>query len=151
MKKYIGCKLIEAEPAVKVDGIIYPLNGAVPRSMNRQEGYKVKYPDGYESFSPKEVFEKAYMQIGDNITITQENVENFIAATDVMTLGNKTTVLRATLANGFEIVKSSACVEEKNYNEKYGAEICLEHIKNEIWHLLGFLLQTAVGGVKNEK
>ena len=151
MKKYIGCKMIEAEPAIKVDGKIYSLDGPVPRSMNRQEGYRVKYPDGYESFSPKEVFEKAYMQVGDNVTITQDNVDNFIKSIDVITMGDKTTVVRATLVNGFEIVESSACVKEENYNEKYGAEICMEHIKNKIWHLLGFLLQTAVGGVKNDK
>lgn len=150
MKKYIGCKMIEAEPAIKVDGKIYSLDGPVPRSMNRQEGYRVKYPDGYESFSPKEVFEKAYMQVGDNVTITQDNVDNFIKSIDVITMGDKTTVVRATLVNGFEIVESSSCVKKENYDEKYGAEICMEHIKNRIWHLLGFLLQTAVGGVKNE-
>lgn len=151
MKKYIGCKMIEAEPAIKVDGKIYSLDGPVPRSMNRQEGYRVKYPDGYESFSPKEVFEKAYMQVGDNVTITQDNVDNFIKSIDVITMGDKTTVVRATLVNGFEIVESSSCVKKENYDEKYGAEICMEHIKNRIWHLLGFLLQTAVGGVKNDK
>lgn len=151
MKKYIGCKMIEAEPAIKVDGKIYSLDGPVPRSMNRQEGYRVKYPDGYESWSPKEVFEKAYMQVGDNVTITQNNVDNFIKSVDVITRGDKTTVVRATLVNGFEIVESSSCVKKENYDEKYGAEICMEHIKNRIWHLLGFLLQTAVGGVKNDK
>lgn len=151
MKKYIGCKMIEAEPAIKVDGKIYSLDGPVPRSMNRQEGYRVKYPDGYESWSPKEVFEKAYMQVGDNVTITQDNVDNFIKSVDVITMGDKTTVVRATLVNGFEIVESSSCVKKENYDEKYGAEICMEHIKNRIWHLLGFLLQTAVGGVKNDK
>ena len=135
---------------IKVDGKIYSLDGPVPRSMNRQEGYRVKYPDGYESFSPKEVFEKAYMQVGDNVTITQDNVDNFIKSIDVITMGDKTTVVRATLVNGFEIVESSSCVKKENYDEKYGAEICMEHIKNRIWHLLGFLLQTAVGGVKNE-
>ena len=29
-------------------------------SMNREDGYKVVYEDGYESWSPKDVFEKAY-------------------------------------------------------------------------------------------
>ena len=28
--------------------------------MNREDGYKVVYEDGYESWSPKDVFEKAY-------------------------------------------------------------------------------------------
>lgn len=60
MKQYIGTKLIEAEPAYRVDGKIYPASGPVPRSLNRQEGYKVRYADGYESWSPKDAFQGAY-------------------------------------------------------------------------------------------
>lgn len=44
MKNYIGVKIVKAEPMAK-DG---------------KDGYKVVYPDGYVSWSPKEVFEKAY-------------------------------------------------------------------------------------------
>lgn len=60
MKKYIGTKEVSATPAWRVDGVVYPKDGAVPRVMNREDGYKVVYEDGYESWSPKEVFEKAY-------------------------------------------------------------------------------------------
>ena len=31
-----------------------------------------------------------------------------------------------------------------------GAEICMEKIKDKVWFLLGFLLQTAVRGVTKE-
>jgi len=51
MKNYIGTKIIQAEPSLKAEK---SLNG------KREEGYKVIYEDGYESFSPKDVFEKAY-------------------------------------------------------------------------------------------
>jgi len=74
-------------------------------------------------------------------------VDDFIVSTDVITMGNKCTVVRATLRNGFEIVESSACVSPENYDEKLGAEICMEKIKDKVWFLLGFLLQTAVHGV----
>lgn len=60
MKKYIGTKEVSATPAWQIDGIVYPKNGVVPRSMNRKDGYKVVYEDGYESWSPKDVFEKTY-------------------------------------------------------------------------------------------
>lgn len=50
MKKYIGTKQIEAEPMMK-DG---------------KKGYKVQYPDGYVSWSPKDAFEEAYSEIGEN-------------------------------------------------------------------------------------
>ena len=43
MVRYIGTKLIEAIPAQK-DG---------------EDGYKVVYPDGYISWSPADVFERA--------------------------------------------------------------------------------------------
>ena len=63
-------------------------------------------------------------------------------------MGDKTTVVRAVLRNGFEIVESSACVSAENYDEALGAQICMEHIKDKVWMLLGFLLQTAVHGIK---
>ena len=65
-----------------------------------------------------------------------------------MTLGGKCTVVRAILRNGFAIVESSECVSAENYDEKMGEEICMERIKNKVWMLLGFLLATAVGGVR---
>ncbi len=60
MKKYIGTKEVSATPAWRVNGVVYPKDGAVPRVMNREDGYKVVYEDGYESWSPKDVFEKEY-------------------------------------------------------------------------------------------
>jgi hypothetical protein len=76
-----------------------------------------------------------------DIKVTQEQVDNFIWRTEVMTIGEKTTLVHATLQNGFTITKTSSCVDPENYDEKIGAEICMEHIKNDIWYLLGFLLQ----------
>lgn len=60
MKKYIGTKTVSATPAWRIDGKVYPKDGPVPRSMNREDGYMVVYEDGYKSWSPKDVFEKAY-------------------------------------------------------------------------------------------
>ena len=60
MKKYIGTKQVSATPAWRIDGKVYPKDGEVPRSMNREDGYKVVYEDGYESWSPAAAFEKAY-------------------------------------------------------------------------------------------
>lgn len=60
MKSYIGTKIIQAEPAYRCAGKVYPKSGPYPRSMNLEDGYKVRYPDGYESWSPKNVFEEAY-------------------------------------------------------------------------------------------
>lgn len=139
MVRYIGTKLIEAIPAQK-DG---------------EDGYKVVYLDGYNSWSPADVFERAYLPLSintrlntDKPSIGQEMVDDFIAHTEVQTLGDKTTVVRAVLRNGFELVESSSCVSKENYSEELGAQICMKKIKDKVWFLLGFLLQTAVHGVK---
>lgn len=64
MKTYIGTKIIEAIPAIRTGGKVYDENELIPRSMELvEEGYKVRYQDGYESFSPKDVFEEAYRPI----------------------------------------------------------------------------------------
>ena len=47
MKTYIGTKIIKAAPL---------------RNSNGQDGYQVMYPDGYTSWSPKDVFEEAYRE-----------------------------------------------------------------------------------------
>lgn len=60
MKTYIGTKIIQAEPAYRCDGKVYPKTGPYPRKMNLEDGYKVRYQDGYESWSPKAAFEEAY-------------------------------------------------------------------------------------------
>ena len=102
----------------------------------------------------KEVFDKAYMKVDDNtelpsgVSIGQKMVDEFIAYTEMKTMGTKTTVVRCVLRNGFEIVESTGCVDEKNYSEKIGYEICMGKIKDKIWELLGFLLQTAWKGIQ---
>lgn len=155
MKTYIGTKIIEAIPAIRTGGKVYDANELIPRSMELvEEGYKVRYSDGYESFSPKDVFERFYLELTVNPelrtkkpSISQKMVDDFIVAKEVSTLGDKVTVVRATLRNGFELVESSACVSPENYDEKMGAEICMEKIKDKVWFLLGFLLQTGVNGL----
>ncbi|MDY3690851.1 MAG: Gp49 family protein [Dysosmobacter sp.] len=160
MDKYIGTKLIEAEPAWKITPpgrkpYIETSNNCDCESGSKiEDGYKVRYADGYESWSPKNVFERAYLKMTvnpnlrtDKTSISQEMVDDFIVAREVTTMGDKCTVVRAVLRNGFEIVESSACVSAENYDEKLGADICMKKIKDKVWFLLGFLLQTAVHGV----
>ncbi len=61
MKKYIGTKQIEAEPMTRGDAWGKHLLREKPSTKNfDDEGYHVRYEDGYESWSPKDTFEKAY-------------------------------------------------------------------------------------------
>lgn len=88
----------------------------------------------------------------DAPSISQQMVDVSILETWTQTMGDKTTVVRAMLRNGFEIMESSACVSaEEPTTKKLGREICLGKIKDKVWFLLGFLLQTAVHGVKKAK
>lgn len=57
MKAYIGSKIILAEP--EPAGI--PSKSGDPAQGT--PGYKVVYPDGYVSWSPKDVFEEAYREV----------------------------------------------------------------------------------------
>lgn len=155
MKKYIGTKLIQAEPAYRIDGKIYLKSGPVPRVMNRENGYKVVYQDGYESWSPKDVFEAAYLPVTGNEnlrtagpSISPRMVNDFIRNIEVIALSDVTTVVRAVLRNGFEIVESTSCISDDAYDEHQRALMCLERIKNKVEMLLGFLLQTAVHGIQ---
>ena len=63
MNKYLGTKIVEAEYYEQCR------SGRDEHGnlLLRPAGYIVKYPDGYESWSPKDVFEKAYRRI-DNLT-----------------------------------------------------------------------------------
>ena len=146
MQKFIGAKLIEAEPC--------PAWKDFGKHKTGDIGYKVRYPDGYESWSPADVFERTYLPLSvnpnlrtDAPSISQEMVDDFIREVHTETKGDKCTVVRAVLKNGFEIVESSACVSAENYDEKLGQNICLEKIEDKVWMFLGFLLQTAVHGI----
>lgn len=60
MKKYIGTKTLHAKPMTRGEYNAYR-GWTIPANENpADEGYLVKYSDGYESWSPKAVFEEAY-------------------------------------------------------------------------------------------
>jgi len=61
LKAYVGTKIIKAEPAEK-DG---------------KAGYRVMYPDGYVSWSPRATFEAAYREISkdERELLEQTNAE----------------------------------------------------------------------------
>ena len=137
MKKYIVCELVEAEES--------------------GDGYRVYHKDNMEAYCPKDLFNKVYIEVNDNkdlpsgVSISQQMVNDFIDKVESMTMGEKTTVTQITLKNGFIITESSSCVDPKNYSMEIGEEINLEHAKNKIWELLGFLLQTAYHGFKKSE
>lgn len=77
MKSYIGCKKVEARLCTR--GYFLKLTNKVPQLHKKEYmdeiGYIVKYKDGYISWSPKDVFERAYMEIDINPQITREKID----------------------------------------------------------------------------
>ncbi len=76
MERYLGTKIINAEPAWRTtvlesgDKVIVTKAERPDKSTlsaDTEDGYKVVYQDGYISWSPKAVFEEAYRRI-DNLT-----------------------------------------------------------------------------------
>lgn len=147
---YLGVKLIKARKAWRINGsaIVYNMNRMVQHDDVVDEGYEVEYPDGYKSFSPKDVFEKAYYQILDPTKISEGDVLGFMKQGYSLRLGEKTTVVLDTTITGFDTIGTSACVNPNNYDHAIGEGIARRDIKDKIWGHLGFVLQWAINGLK---
>lgn len=149
MKRYIGFKMIQAEPMTREQyhSKLVSLE-SLGDEYKQSEGYKVVSPDGKVSWSPKDVFEAAYMEISEQCTITQEIVDRFITKVDTLSIGdkhNKSTLMVAHLANGATITEDSCCSDPSGNIEE---NLCDIRIKNRVWDLLNFLLQTAKYGIR---
>jgi len=83
-----------------------------------------------------------------NIKITQDHIDIIVNESKylIQKVGEKTTVVLATLPNGFVILESSSCVDPANFDEEVGVEICKNRIENKIWELEGYVLQTNEAG-----
>ena len=147
---YLGVKLIKARKAWRINGsaIVYDMNRMVQHDDVVDEGYEVEYPDGYKSFSPKDVFEKAYYMISSPNKIQEGDVLNFIKEGYSLRLGEKTTVVCDTTLTGFDTVGIAACVDPSTYNHDMGCGVARRDIKDKIWGHLGFVLQWAINGLK---
>lgn len=91
MKQYIGTKTVHAEPAQRggPDGL--------------KDGYKVVYSDGYESWSPKDVFEQAYRPT-DGMS--------FGLAIEAAKMGKK--IARANWNGRNQYVEQACCISYRN-------------------------------------
>ncbi|MDY4509375.1 MAG: DUF2829 domain-containing protein [Candidatus Faecousia sp.] len=103
MKQYIGTKIIQAEPAYRVDGKVFVKANIVPSGVHIEDGYKVVYPDGYESWSPKDVFEAAY-RATDGMS--------FGLAIEAAKMGKK--IARAGWNGKNQYVELASCISYKN-------------------------------------
>ena len=79
MKKYKGTKVVSAEPMSEFYAVKKGI--ARPNTDNHlwRNGYRVVYADGYESWSPNNVFEEAYkpIEISDEAKFTVAELIDF--------------------------------------------------------------------------
>ena len=62
MKKYIGLKVVKAEPMTMTEAQKV-LGREIKPATVEEDGYLVEYKDGYKSWSPKSTFEEAYHEV----------------------------------------------------------------------------------------
>jgi hypothetical protein len=76
-------------------------------------------------------------------TIDQKHINEIMLMTRIQSQrqGEKTTIVTATLPNGFVIVEASSCVDPYNYDHAVGEDICMGRIVNKVWELEGYRLQ----------
>ena len=77
MNEYIGTKIVKAEPMNLGDYNNYR-GWNIPEDEDpEKEGYLVKYQDDYVSWSPKEIFEEAYVRTENNkLAITAKGMNS---------------------------------------------------------------------------
>ena len=149
--KAIGIKMVDLQPMTANEAVEkgYKTNNYA----GEEKGYEVTYPDGYKSWSPKAVADKAYFKLADEHgeTIKLKDIERFVAKESVTTAGSKNTVVTLTTITGFEANGISSCVKPENYDVNIGKKSARPYAIDQIWAGLGFVLQWAKYGLTFNK
>ncbi|MDG2959898.1 Gp49 family protein [Bisgaard Taxon 10/6] len=72
--------------------------------------------------------------------LTTEYLNRLVMKTDYIHQG-MLTICTITLCNGFQVVGTSACISDKNFNEKIGEDIAYKNAFEKLWELEGYLLK----------
>ncbi|MFN3898896.1 MAG: Gp49 family protein [Alishewanella aestuarii] len=182
MKKYIGIKQVFACPMTRE--AYNQLRGwTVPADENpADEGYLVEYIDGgkanhpyyagYISWSPKDVFERAYKPVDPSDLEMQQAFETAgavypkVSAERIAELmanvqysvhivpGTTTTLATAFIQVGsisFTLAtEHTACVDPHNFNAELGAKYAIQKAevsaRNKLWELEGYTLARRFAG-----
>lgn len=152
LKTFIGVKMIQAKPMNYHQFLseIKNVNEAVAKHEVYGEdkgGYLVVYPDGYKSWSPKDVFEKAYFQLDRDNVITKDDCKRFIVKGNFTKVSPKSALVTYTTKTGFELNEISACVDPARFSEEIAMDVTKESAVDKLWSYLGFVLQWARTGI----
>lgn len=151
--KAIGVKMVGFQPMTAEEAEVrHHRTDVLDKST---EGYEVTYPDGYQSWCPKDVFDAAYFKLADETgtKILQDDIWNFFVKGEATKLGAKTVVVMDSTITGFDTIGTSACVDPANFDMSIGTEIARRDILDKLWGHMGFVLQWAKFGLvgNNEK
>lgn len=150
--KAIGIKMVDLQPMCVAEA--KDKGYRISNALDVDAGYEVTYPDGYKSWCPKEVADKAYFKLdeaNDGTKILEQDVHNFIDCIEGDKIGTKTSLVHATTITGFEYVETSSCVDEKNFNHTLSYQYAKEKVISKVWNALGFVLQWAKNGIKDKE
>jgi len=75
------------------------------------------------------------------VHITEQMIDNLIVSSHFATMGRKTMVCCLTLKNGFEVIGTSSCVVEQQFDADIAMRLAEKNAKEQIWQLQGYLLQ----------
>lgn len=148
MDTYIGVKLLHATPMTLGEYTDYR-RWPIPADKDPEDaGYLVVYPDGYQSWSPRESFESAYLKLAFADRLHQGDINAFTGPVDAMKLDDKTALVTAVTRSGFVLHETSSCVDSRNFDLETGRLIGRKRIYDKVWAHLGFVLQWARFGLR---
>ena len=83
-------------------------------------------------------------------TVSQADIDKIIQESQIQvkTVFGKCIIVAIQLKNGFILVESSLCADPINYSEAAGVAICIDRIKNKLWELEEYKLQSELLGGK---
>lgn len=122
---------------------------AYPEERDGKPGYAVIYPDGYKSWSPKDVFEAAYFPIRDGRFIQDDDIQAFIDASKVDIQVNPGQVMvKVIYPNGLTDVEGMASSDIEGFDYHIASVNCMHKIRERLWDYMVFVMSWASDGLK---
>ena len=148
--KAIGIKMVDLQPMTAREA--NDKGHKIGEHSFETEGYEITYPDGYKSWSPKEVADAAYFSIKDENgdTIKPQDIDNLIVDCYSVKVGTKNTNTTVVTRTGFEVHGQSGCVKAENFDLAIGEQYAKPKALDQLWFAMGFVLQWAKYGLKQK-
>ncbi len=161
LKKYTTIKHIEAEPMTRKQAEEKGLTrGVEPEGVADEDGYRVVYADGYESWSPAKNFEEAATKASasrikpethdllnslaselesNGGKISEDFVNGYAEACtyEYGKVGDSARVCVLTTTTGNKIVGKALVLDVNNDVEEKGNSVARKNCQEELWSFLG--------------